>query len=99
MAKFEKGKPSWNKGLNKIIDNRLNGGRPKTTGSGWYRTSIIKEFCSICNSDKFLLIHHIDQNREHNELDNLQVVCKSCHQKIHKVGRFLPKEGGWSKRK
>ena len=37
----------------------------------------------ICGSNLNLCVHHIDQNRNNNELINLLVVCKKCHCKIH----------------
>ena len=41
--------------------------------------------CSICgyNEDIALLeVHHIDENRKNNELDNLIVLCPMCHKKL-----------------
>lgn len=41
--------------------------------------------CSICGWDEdasILEVHHIDENREHNELDNLIILCPICHRKI-----------------
>jgi Zn finger protein HypA/HybF involved in hydrogenase expression len=29
--------------------------------------------------------HHKDHNRKNNEIENLEILCKSCHQKEHKV--------------
>lgn len=51
--------------------------------------------CEKCGSTKFLCIHHIDENRHNNSIDNLQCLCKSCHQKHHvkrnKKGQFTAK--------
>jgi len=41
------------------------------------------EFCQICDDEKEIVVHHIDGDRENNDLDNLMPVCKSCHQRIH----------------
>jgi thymidylate synthase (FAD) len=45
--------------------------------------------CSICSSSKNLELHHIKPVYSHPELayekDNLQVLCKNCHDKIHKI--------------
>lgn len=41
--------------------------------------------CTICgwNEDEDILeVHHIDENREHNELKNLIILCPICHRKI-----------------
>ena len=51
-----------------------------------------KMCCEICGSDKFTCIHHKDHNRENNSIENLQCLCKKCHQKHHikrnKKGQF-----------
>ena len=51
--------------------------------------------CEKCGSTKFLCIHHIDENRHNNALENLQCLCKSCHQKLHckrnQKGQFTAK--------
>jgi len=40
--------------------------------------------CSFCNEQDVaaLEIHHIDEDPNHNELENLLLVCSSCHSKI-----------------
>ena len=39
--------------------------------------------CERCGFNKYqiLQIHHKDKNRNNNKLDNLMIVCKSCHAK------------------
>lgn len=66
------------------------------TGITGYRNLITKEECIWCSSTDHLLIHHKDENRYNNELDNLIVLCKQCHQKYHtkrdpKTGKYLAK--------
>ena len=69
------------------------------TGIGIYKRlkkeSMDELKCEICNSTKFLEVHHKDHNRENNELDNLILLCKSCHKKEHihrdEFGRFIKK--------
>ncbi|MHA1852529.1 MAG: HNH endonuclease signature motif containing protein [Candidatus Heimdallarchaeaceae archaeon] len=39
--------------------------------------------CYFCNKKTFINIHHIDGNKENNSIDNLIVLCRSCHNKIH----------------
>jgi len=41
--------------------------------------------CCMCNSNLFLCVHHIDGDRKNNILENLCIVCKSCHAKIHNI--------------
>jgi hypothetical protein len=41
--------------------------------------------CSICgwNEDERVLeVHHLDENRKHNELKNLKILCPICHKKL-----------------
>jgi hypothetical protein len=48
-----------------------------------YRTKIELKECFSCSSVRNLEIHHIDENRDNNRKTNLQVLCRSCHFKIH----------------
>lgn len=41
--------------------------------------------CLVCGWDedeRILEVHHIDENREHNEVENLCILCPTCHRKI-----------------
>ena len=41
--------------------------------------------CAVCrwNEDNYVLeVHHIDENRLNNELDNLIILCPTCHKKL-----------------
>lgn len=40
-------------------------------------------FCCRCGNNKNLIVHHKDSNRHNNVDENLVVLCKSCHQKLH----------------
>lgn len=40
--------------------------------------------CELCGSEENLDVHHKDGNWQKNEVDNLQVLCRSCHMKIHR---------------
>ena len=42
------------------------------------------QMCGITDKEKKLNVHHIDGNRLHNVIDNLIVVCTSCHGKLHR---------------
>jgi len=81
---------------NKISDTNT------TNGAGNYRVKFLAEVdiiaCEKCSSESHIVIHHMDENRKNNKLDNLQMICRSCHAKEHNLGRFLPSDGGWSKR-
>ena len=39
--------------------------------------------CSSCGATDNLELHHIDNNRLNNSLDNIKLVCKECHKNIH----------------
>lgn len=42
--------------------------------------------CNRCGYDKFiqaLVIHHIDHDRENNDISNLEVLCPTCHWEHH----------------
>jgi len=43
--------------------------------------------CLCCEADSSLDIHHVDGNPTNDELDNLVVLCKSCHRKVHSKQR------------
>ena len=43
-----------------------------------------KDKCEICGKEGKLDIHHIDENSNNNNLDNLMCLCRSCHMKIHR---------------
>src|SRR5699024_4839351 len=40
-----------------------------------------KRECEKCRSTKNLDVHHMDENPFNNSLENLQVLCRSCHTK------------------
>lgn len=65
------------------------------TGVGTYSQRAFEYYgrkCNRCNSTKNLLVHHKDEDRENNDLENLEVLCKGCHQKHHEhrdaLGRY-----------
>lgn len=53
-----------------------------------YRLNAFRNYkheCAVCgyNEDEILLeVHHIDSDREHNELSNLIILCPNCHKKL-----------------
>ena len=51
--------------------------------------------CEKCNYSKYeiLQVHHKDRNRNHNELNNLELICPNCHYEEH----FLEKS--WLRKK
>lgn len=53
-----------------------------------YRTAAFRHYenkCACCGYDeepKILQVHHRDENRNNNALDNLVILCPNCHAKI-----------------
>lgn len=39
--------------------------------------------CVICNEDKILDVHHFDENKFNNEIDNLIPICATHHNYLH----------------
>lgn len=64
------------------------------TGIGSYSEKAFKfygKICNRCSSSKHLVVHHIDENRRNNDLTNLEVLCKRCHQEHHATRDTLGK--------
>lgn len=40
--------------------------------------------CEICGKTGRLDVHHKDKNTSNNSVENLMVVCRSCHNRIHR---------------
>ena len=83
------------KDLAQRIDSgeKFNSIRPEHYNNGMnYREKALREYqhkCAICNWNEdtdVLEVHHIDENRQNNELNNLIILCPICHKKltIHK---------------
>ena len=45
----------------------------------------LKQECCMCGTTKKLIAHHIDENYQNNVLSNLAIVCRGCHNTIHKT--------------
>jgi len=41
------------------------------------------EYCHVCESTNDIRVHHIDGDRENNEIANLIPLCRTCHAKVH----------------
>jgi 5-methylcytosine-specific restriction endonuclease McrA len=64
----------FNADLKKAIKNR----------DGWKCVN-----CGISRHQKILVIHHIDENKLNNSINNLVTLCGSCHSKTHWKTRKL----------
>lgn len=55
-------------------------------GIGYFQRKAFAHYdkkCNRCDSTKNLLVHHCDKDRTNNEITNLEILCKKCHQKHH----------------
>lgn len=41
------------------------------------------EMCQQCGAEEHIEVHHIDRDRQNNALENLEVLCRSCHGDRH----------------
>ena len=75
------------------IDHRYH---PEWDTVSRYVRELFDFFCARCNkdcrnsknADSVLQVHHIDENPENNNLENLIPLCASCHLKIEKEARL-----------
>ena len=51
--------------------------------------AVYGKICSRCNSLKNIVVHHKDGNRLNNDIENLDIMCRSCHSKLHKETQHL----------
>lgn len=69
-------------------------------GSHAYREIAFRHYdhkCNICQYNKIpeiLVVHHIDRNRNNNNIENLQILCPNCHEETH----FQTTSGKWTQR-
>ncbi len=72
-------------------------------GYSWRARKHLKTCCEACGYKKTLQAHHVDQNPANNEPDNIQTLCKHCHDFWHTAqkrtgrelaGRMPPLYGG-----
>ena len=47
--------------------------------------------CALCKGTNRLAVHHIDYNKKHNEVNNLVLLCHSCHSKTNKNRKYWEK--------
>lgn len=48
-----------------------------------YKTYKLPKICNSCNTTKNICIHHVDKNYLNNKKENLQILCTTCHSKLH----------------
>lgn len=90
QTEFKSGDKPWNKGIEykQILWDK----HPQfIDGHTKYRAHAIRNganpICEICKTEfgwDYIHVHHKDHNRSNNNLNNLQVLCTTCHANLHK---------------
>lgn len=83
-------------GIREIMPSHY--GTASNAAASTYRRIAFREHencCAKCGYDTFpiLQVHHIDGNHENSDLENLMIVCPTCHEEEH----YLSATGRWSK--
>lgn len=52
-----------------------------------------QDTCELCGKVGRVDVHHIDENPQNNNPSNLQVLCRSCHMKIHRSRKICIVDG------
>jgi hypothetical protein len=76
-------------------DNDFNQDQPPADDIG-YREKCLRtkgRNCVVCGAADDIVVHHIDGDRDNNQIRNLVPVCKDHHRQIHSKDGDL---GGWS---
>jgi hypothetical protein len=79
--------PMWEGGRTKMPYAR--GWARKVKALAWERAG---NRCEICQSDTPRDTHHKDFRKDNHELENLQVLCRSCHKRLHAEHRRLQRQ-------
>ena len=58
-------------------------------GYSWRARKHLKKKCEACGYARALQAHHIDQDKAHNEPENIQTLCKHCHDFWHTTAKRI----------
>ena len=58
-------------------------------GYSWRARRHLRLKCESCGYDKKLQAHHIDQDKTNNQPENIQTLCKFCHDFWHATAKRL----------
>lgn len=70
--------PRWRGGANTFLSG---------VAHSVFVASGAKKICARCESVEDICIHHKDENRRNNDINNLQALCRPCHISHHKKGK------------
>lgn len=70
------------------ISYKMNRPRDKVKSQRSLKVRLLEQRGKVCercgyNKQEILEVHHIDRNRENNELGNLALICPNCHAEEH----------------
>ena len=105
VAKFLLDSPDFIKDALKIRNKIINKAELQTTKTSHYNSKLYVDCCRICGSREMLDTHHIkfqetaDEDgfighMHKNDLSNLIILCKKCHQALHNGLFNVEKESG-----
>jgi hypothetical protein len=60
-------------------------------GYSWRARKHLKEKCEACGYQRALQAHHVDQDIRNNQPENIQTLCKHCHDFWHTTAKRLGK--------
>ncbi len=61
-------------------------------GYSWRARKHLKPSCEACGSVRLRQAHHVDQVNANNEPQNIQTLCKFCHDFWHTTARRIGRE-------
>src|SRR5262245_39690646 len=61
-------------------------------GYSWRARKHLKTSCEVCGDTRYLNAHHIDQDKTNNSPENIQTLCKFCHDFWHSLSRRIGRE-------
>jgi 5-methylcytosine-specific restriction endonuclease McrA len=68
-----------------VLNPNYNGGNSRNYKEYSNISKSLVQKCSYCGNTNKLIVHHIDLNYKNNDINNITIVCRSCHNKIHKT--------------
>lgn len=59
-----------------------------------YRKLVVKDVCGNCGATERLSVHHKNDDHYDNRVENLQILCESCHISLAKKAWWAAKKAG-----